>query len=431
MPRWIAFLVLSLALIPLSQAGNPLIMGSLLTEAREAQRLVSAFDQKLEKITDEKSLDRLQASGLYCKIQNARSLSEGREDKLIAELKNAFRQREENSFFAELFGFAQADTAAAAAAGHILRELAAKELEICGAQGCVTSLVGDELPFSPLDDSDFASFLEKNRPQIALPSNPADDQPGDCFAGTAGSNYDWNKRSWISSNLNNGEFVVTYDDGPHAENTQKIQAAWSASKYPKPAFFWLSENAVKYRALVQSTHSQGFPVACHSERHADLGNLAKAAAAGNLSKVNRETFGQELKHISAAEFPAWKSATLDREISGAAHTIEGIVREVDPAYRVKHFRLPFGSGLKNDLIGDRFAALDVDHFFWRVDSLDWQDKNSASVLKRVLSQMKSGKKGIILFHDIQAPTVNTTKLLLETFEKSAEFKPVSIRQMVP
>jgi peptidoglycan/xylan/chitin deacetylase (PgdA/CDA1 family) len=431
MPRWIAFLVFSLALIPLSQAGKPLIMGSLLTEAREAQRLVSAFDQKLEKITGERALDRLQASGLYCKIQNARALSEGREDELVSTLRNAYRQREENGFFAELFDFAHVDAASAAAAGHILRDLASREREICGTQGCVTSLIDQDLPFSPFDDTDFASFLEKNRSQIALPSNPADDQPGDCLSQTAGSNYDWNKRNWISSNLSNGEFVVTYDDGPHAENTQKIQDAWSASKYPKPAFFWLSENALKYRALVQSTHSHGFTVACHSERHADLGNLAKAANAGGLSKVNRETFGEELKHISAAQFPAWKSATLDREISGAAHTIEGIVREVDPSYRVKHFRLPFGSGLKNDLIGDRFAALDLDHFFWRVDSLDWQDKNPASVLKRVLSQMKSGKKGIILFHDIQAPTVTTTRLLLETFEKSAEFKPVSIRQMVP
>lgn len=432
MPRWIAFFVFTLALIPLSQAGKPLTFEPLFQETRQAQRLVSAFDLKLEKVSGEAALDRLQSSGLYCRIQEARAASEHREEELLAKLRSAFRQREEKGFFRELFEFARTDDAAAAAAGQILNSLAAKELEICGSSGCITSLVGEELPFSPFSEKDFAAFLEEHRAEIALPLQPKDNQPGDCFA-TAGAraNYDWNKRSWISGNLSDGEFVVTYDDGPHAEYTEQLQAIWSATSYPKPAFFWLSENAVKHRGLVQSTHEKGFPVACHSERHADLGNLAKAASAGALSKVNRETFGEELKHISAAEFPAWKSRTLDREIIGATRAIEEIVHEVDPAFRLKHFRLPFGSGLKNDLIGDRFAALDVDHFFWRVDSLDWQDKNSTSVHKRVVSQMQSGKKGIILFHDIQAPTPNTTKLLLETFNKTAGWKPVSIRKMVP
>jgi peptidoglycan/xylan/chitin deacetylase (PgdA/CDA1 family) len=431
MPRWIAFFVFTLALIPLSQAGKPLSFEPLFLEARQAQRLVSAFDLKLEKISTEAALDRLQSSGLYCRIQQARALSEHREEELAAKLRSAFRQREEGGFFRELFDFARSDKAAAATAGQILNSLAAKEADICGQSGCITSLVNEELPYSPFDEKEFAAFLAGNRGAIAEPIKPADELPGDCFAGTAGANYDWNKRSWISGNLSDGEFVVTYDDGPHAEYTQQIQAAWNATDYPKPAFFWLSENAQKFRALVQSTHQQGFPVACHSERHADLGNLAKAANAGALSKVNRETFGEELKNVSPAEFPAWKSRTLDREIIGATRTIEGIVHEVDPAYRLKHFRLPFGSGLKNELIGDRFAALDVDHFFWRVDSLDWQDKNSASVHKRVVSQMKSGKKGIILFHDIQGPTPNTTKLLLETFDHTAGWKPVSIRKMVP
>lgn len=430
MPRWIAFFVFTLSLIPLSQAGKTLFE-PFFQEARQAQRLVSAFDLKLESTADEATLDRLQASGLYCRIQEARALSEHREEELTAKLRSAFRQREESNFFRELFAFARTDKAAAATAGQILNSLAGKELEICGHAGCITSLVNEELPYSPFDEKSFASFLEHNRAAIAEPLSPADNMPGDCFAGSAGANYDWNKRSWISGNLSDGEFVITYDDGPHAEYTSQIQAAWSATNYPKPAFFWLSENALKFRDLVQNTHNQGFPVACHSERHADLGNLAKAANAGALSKVNREAFGEELKNVSPAEFPGWKSRTLDREILTATRTIEEIVREADPAYRLKHFRLPFGSGLKNDLIGDRFAALDVDHFFWRVDSLDWQDKNSSSVLQRVVSQMKSGKKGLILFHDIQGPTPNTTKLLIETFDKTAGWKPVSIRKMVP
>jgi peptidoglycan/xylan/chitin deacetylase (PgdA/CDA1 family) len=431
MPRWIAFLVFTLALIPLSQAGKPLPFQPIFQEARKAQKLVSAFDLKLERISDETALDQLQSSGLYCRIQEARANNEHREEELSVKLRSAFRQREEGSFFRELFEFARTDKAAAATAGQILNSLASQEIEICGEKNCIVSLVGEELPYAPFDEASFASFLADNRTAIAEPLKPADELPGDCFAGASSANYDWNKRSWISGNLSDGEFVVTYDDGPHAEYTAQIQAAWNATNYPKPAFFWLSENALKFRGLVQSIHQQGFPVACHSERHADLGNLAKAANAGSLSKVNRETFGDELKNVSPAEFLAWRNRTLDREIIGSTRTIESIVHEVDPAFRLKHFRLPFGSGLKNELIGDRFAAVDVDHFFWRVDSLDWQDKNSSSVHKRVVTQMKSGKKGLILFHDIQGPTPTTTKLLLESFDKTAGWRPVSIRKMVP
>lgn len=420
-----------LALSPESYASESIPLKSLLQEAREAQRLVSTYDARLENISEESALDQLQASSLYCRILDARTISESRDHKLEEIFQHAFRKREEASAFKDLFAFAQTDAAAAAATGQILKQLTASETEICGTQGCVSSLIGDELPFS-LEDEKFANYLANHQQLIAYPASPELDGPGECaVASSRRASYDWNKRNWISGNLINGEFVVTYDDGPHVEYTSQIQAAWSATSFAKPAFFWLSANSLAQQELVQRTHREGFPVACHSERHADLGNLAKAATAANLSKVNRETFGTELKNVSPAEFSAWKSRTLDREILGAKRAIEDIVRQTDPSFRLKHYRLPFGSGLKNDLIGSRFAAADLDHFFWRVDSLDWQDKNSASVHKRVLSQMKSGKKGIILFHDIQAPTVKTTQLLLETFTNSAEWKPVSIRRMVP
>jgi peptidoglycan/xylan/chitin deacetylase (PgdA/CDA1 family) len=405
---------------------------------RIAQTLVSSFDERLGKAEGEKGLDALLSSRLYCKLQRTRALHEAIEEKITYALQTAFEDGNPAWFFSELSRFAAKDSASAAAAGQLLIQLSGEEESLCGKENCVReAMPAFALPFNPFDES-FSRFLTGHQSEIALYANPSktDLLPGDCMDSAARepsqqAAYDWNKRNWVQSNLNNGEFVITYDDGPHASITEQMMEVWKNTSYPRPAFFWLSENAKRLSAIVQKAQKDGFNIGCHTERHADLGNLAKAASAGALNSVNRETFGSELKSVSPAEFASWKSRTLDREILEAARTVESIVQKADPSFHLHRFRLPYGSGLRNPMIGDRFAELNVDHFFWKVDSLDWQDKNPGSVHKRVVSQMKAGKKGIILFHDIQAPTVKTTQLLLETFRKTPGWKPVSIQQMVP
>ncbi len=54
------------------------------------------------------------------------------------------------------------------------------------------------------------------------------------------------------------------------------------------------------------------------------------------------------------------------------------------------------------------------HVFWNVDSLDWQDKDPASILARVKKLMAAEKRGIILMHDIHPQTVEAVKLLLDS-----------------
>jgi peptidoglycan/xylan/chitin deacetylase (PgdA/CDA1 family) len=377
--------------------------------------LVSAFDQALEAVENEQDLDRLMASTLYCRIRSFKHQAEEAEAALAAEPPTAEK----------LLNFARRDAASAAAAGQWLATQTNPEWERLALR--------ENLGFSPYDQTEFTAFLDTHRGQIGA-RHIQTVSLSDCaptFSPVLKSgDYDWNRRNWIQGNLAENEFVVTYDDGPHAGYTREIMSQWRASGQPKPAFFWLSRNAQSLRAIVAEAKSQGFPIGCHSERHADLGNLAKASSAAGLNSVNREIFKAELRNVSAAEFPAWRERTLDREIVTASRTLEGIVRETDPAFRLKYFRLPYGSGVKNAKIGGRFESTDLDHFFWKIDSLDWQDKNSASVHQRVKKQMQAAKKGLILFHDIQAPTVKTTELLLKTFRETS-WKPVSIQKMVP
>lgn len=415
-------------------------MHGLLLATAITQRLVSSFDLRLSKYRSDSELSRLLHSKLYCKIQQTRGLYESVESKLDLGLVAAIdsgREAEE-WFFEQIYAFANTDVSAAAAMGQLLRHFADKEKDFCGSSDCVSSRLRAEgrLSFSPLDDQAFLEFLNANRKEIAAYAkpNPTDLEPGECFRKSAREpnalTYDWNKRNWIRSNTQPNEFVITYDDGPHREYTEQIMDLWERSGLAKPGFFWLSRNAVPLESVVRDAERRGFPIGLHSERHADLGNLSKAASASSLGRVNREIFGAELRHISAREFPAWKSRTLDREILTAQSTLQAIVQKESPAFDLRRFRLPFGSGIKNTAIGNRLARADMDHFFWAVDSLDWQDKNPASIHQRVLAQMRSSKRGIILFHDVHPQSVKATRLLIDTF-KSTEYVPISVTRMVP
>ncbi|RYZ60704.1 MAG: hypothetical protein EOP09_20900, partial [Proteobacteria bacterium] len=159
-----------------------------------------------------------------------------------------------------------------------------------------------------------------------------------------------------------------------------------------------------------------------SERHADLGNLAKANSAGDFNGVNKSSFNAELRNVS--DFNEWKNKTLDREIIKSVDTISKITGK--PVY---YFRLPYGSGTKNELIGSRFQAIDVDHFFWRVDSLDWQDKNPESIRDRVVAQMKATKSGIVLFHDVHSQSAAAAKLMVQFLQQNPSFRAVTIESL--
>jgi peptidoglycan/xylan/chitin deacetylase (PgdA/CDA1 family) len=109
-----------------------------------------------------------------------------------------------------------------------------------------------------------------------------------------------------------------------------------------------------------------------------------------------------------AELPRVSSSQLDKEIRASSAEIEKI-----HGSRPKFFRLPFGAGVNNANIRSRIAEEGQVHVFWNVDSLDWQDKNPASVARRVISQVTSQRRGVILFHDIHAHTPTASRTVIE------------------
>lgn len=419
----------------LAQSQDSKRLHLLFSHLRKAQILVSTFDQRLEKAQKSTQVDALLRSNLYCKIVEVRTINEEIEEKLLATAKGAYQNGHETTawFYDQLVAFAHEGIAHQVAMIQSLRVLNNQASDLCGTPNCILSDIKQLKGFSipPLDNTAFADFVKANKSLIAIQSdsNKSDLEPGSCFEDTKrfpnqSQTYDWKNRNWVGSTLPDGHFIFTYDDGPHKVFSQEIGDAWINAGLVKPTFFWLSKNIEIYPDVVKKINAQGYIIGSHSDRHADLGNLTKAQSPGDFNKVNKHIFADELINLDPEDFEKWKNQVLDREIVRAVKQLSLAIEKP-----VRYFRLPYGSGTKQSKIGDLFQRIDVDHFFWRVDSLDWQDKNPETIRDRVLTQMSSVKSGIVLFHDVHLQSLEATKLLIQAIRDSKKWKAVPLKAL--
>ena len=75
------------------------------------------------------------------------------------------------------------------------------------------------------------------------------------------------------------------------------------------------------------------------------------------------------------------------------------------------------------------------HVYWRIDSLDWKFKNSAKASDLIKKQMDIYDHGIILMHDVQDTTPETTRIVLDWMKdqndnKGKSHKMVTIPEAV-
>jgi len=407
----------------------------LLAATRVAQILVSSFDVRVQKIKSEADADKLFNSKLYCKLIEARGLHKSVEEKLTTIFTAAHKNgpAAKNWFFNELVTFAKKDPMNEIAVIQVLRLLAQGEETYCGTKDCITADVQTLQGFqvAPLDDEAVAAFTDRHKVTYGKVKK-TDLETGACMKVVNIDKsieksleiYDWKNRNWTGAILPQGQFIFTYDDGPHAVYSKQIRDVWSSAGMAKPAFFWLAKNARMQPGIVKELASQGYAIASHSDDHADIGNLARSATAADLNSASRSVFSGELKNVSASEYPAWKARTMDREINQSIAAISSMTGK-----RVPYFRLPYGSGVNHPGIGRRFQELNVDHFFWRVDSLDWQDKNAVSIRNRVVGQMKAMGRGIILFHDIHPQSVKASQMIVDFMKANPSYKAVPIQSL--
>ncbi|WP_431264165.1 polysaccharide deacetylase family protein [Roseateles chitinivorans] len=218
-------------------------------------------------------------------------------------------------------------------------------------------------------------------PEDAAPAAPAT-QTAQAPAATRGPTKA--EREFFGRQLPPKTVLLTFDDGPHPRYTDEILEI--LKRYQAPAvFFELGRNLGSVDAsgkvkpgpgseVAKRVLAAGHPIANHSFSHGVMSKF-------ELDKVRQEASSTE--------------ALLD----AAGRDGQAL------------FRFPYGA--RNDAALGAIEALKLRSMMWNVDSLDWSDPIPKSIAARVLGELGKQQRGIVLFHDIHARTVEALPLVLD------------------
>lgn len=178
--------------------------------------------------------------------------------------------------------------------------------------------------------------------------------------------------------LKDKEVVLTFDDGPHPENTQLVLAALE-KECVQATFFPVGMMARKYPEALKKVAESGHTVGAHTFSHPNIGRMSRSGA---MKQIER---GFEV---------------IDAAVDG----------NIAP-----FFRFP---GLNHSRAMKAYArhrGLAV--FSTDVSSDDWLGIGPRTVVRRTMARLRRKNKGILLFHDTKYRTVLALPLLLKTLKK--------------
>ncbi|MCH9765849.1 MAG: polysaccharide deacetylase family protein [Alphaproteobacteria bacterium] len=184
--------------------------------------------------------------------------------------------------------------------------------------------------------------------------------------------------------LEEGEVVLTFDDGPVRRFTEPILDVLDAHCV-KATFFSVGRMAVAAPDMVKEIYRRGHTIGSHTWSHA------------NLRRVS--------------------TATAKREMElGLSAVRTALGKPISP-----FFRFPYLSDPRSAQAHLRQRGLGI--FGIDVDSRDFETRSGKRMTQRVLAGLKKKGKGIILFHDIQKSTVRGLAGLLAEL-KARKYKIV-------
>ena len=193
------------------------------------------------------------------------------------------------------------------------------------------------------------------------------------------------KLAYSSVHVSEPYVALTFDDGPHASLTPKLLDMLKA-RHIRATFFVVGENAAQYPDILKRAVAEGHEIGNHSWSHP---NFAKMSESAVRSQVER--------------------------------TQEAVTRATGIAPTI--LRPPYGSitDRERHLLHDSMGFKVI---LWDVDPLDWKDRNSATVARRILAETRPGS--IVLAHDIHATTVAAMPNVIDSLiAKGYKFATVS------
>lgn len=187
--------------------------------------------------------------------------------------------------------------------------------------------------------------------------------------------------------LQEGEVVLTFDDGPHPAYTIPILDALDEHCL-KATFFMVGRQALSFAKYAREVGRRGHSIGTHTWSHANLGR-------SSADKVQSE---------------------IELGISAVQLALNG---PTAPFFRFPYLSDP--KGAQQHLQSRDTANISID-----VDSHDFRTRSPARMISNVLKGLEAKKKGIILFHDIQPSTAGGIRQLLTELKKRG-YRVVHIR----
>lgn len=178
--------------------------------------------------------------------------------------------------------------------------------------------------------------------------------------------------------LQDGEIVLTFDDGPLRPYTQPVLAAL-AQHCTKATFFMVGRMAVSDPDMVREVARRGHTIGTHTWSHQNL----------------------------RAMMP--QRAKMEIELGFSA------VRRAVGAPIAPFFRFPFladSKAMTTHLQSRDFGIFSID-----ADAYDYKTQEGGDVHRAIVNQLTEKRKGIVLFHDIQPSTARALKGLLDDLAK--------------
>jgi peptidoglycan-N-acetylglucosamine deacetylase len=186
--------------------------------------------------------------------------------------------------------------------------------------------------------------------------------------------------------LEQGEVVLTFDDGPWPGNTPAVLAALAA-QCVKATFFPIGKHATWHPEILKQVVAQGHTIGSHTWSHADLARKPFEDAKEEIEKG-----------ISAVAISAG--------------------RPLAPFFRFPSLRQ---TPELTAYLGERNIGI----FSTDLDSFDFKMKSPEQVVDSVMTKLKKFGKGIILMHDFQHPTALALPELLVQL-KSNRYRVVQL-----
>lgn len=196
------------------------------------------------------------------------------------------------------------------------------------------------------------------------------------------------KNTYSQCHVDGPYIAMTFDDGPHAENTPRLLDMLK-QRGIKATFFVVGQCAAEYPQIMKRIVDEGHEVANHSWSHPQLTRMGEGGVTDQLQRTH----------------------DVIQQTTGVS---------------TKLLRPPFGAFTANQR---NWAAHKWGYkiILWDVDPLDWKYRNAEHVKSEILKHTVDGS--IILSHDIHKTTIDAMPGTLDGLAAKG-FKFVTVSELL-